>query len=89
MSEEHRGVLGATIAAAARIHGFESSSLKIEIASVAGRADTIVSAKVGVPARELRRTFMPYLAALRSISSDATLDTQDGSVTIQFSYGES
>jgi hypothetical protein len=88
MSEEHRGVVGATIATAARARGFDPAGLSIEIAGVAGRAHAILTTRIDAPKRELRRTFVPYLAALRSISPDATLDTQDGSVTIQFSYGE-
>jgi hypothetical protein len=89
MSEEHRGVVGATVATAARTRGFDPAGLSIEIAGVAGRAHTILTTRIHAPKSEPRRTFLPYLAALRSISPDATLDTQDGSVTIQFSYGES
>ncbi len=89
MSDELRGIVGAIVASAARTHGFDPSSLKIEIAAVAGRAHTIVSSQIAAPRRELRRAYMPYLAALRAVTSDATLDAQDGSVTLQFSYGES
>jgi hypothetical protein len=89
MSEEHRGIVGATVASAARARGFDPTSLTIELAGVAGRAHAILSAHIDAPRRELRTIFLPFLAALRAVSSDATLDAQDGSVTLQFSYGES
>ncbi|NEN06890.1 hypothetical protein G3T36_13570 [Diaminobutyricibacter tongyongensis] len=89
MSEEHRGIVGGTIASAARARGFDPASLSIELAAVGGRAHAIMSARIDSPRRELRTSFMPFLAALRAVSSDATLDVQDGSVTLQFSYGES
>ncbi|HEY2557681.1 MAG TPA: hypothetical protein VGI08_11290 [Diaminobutyricibacter sp.] len=89
MSEQLRGIVGAIVASASRTHGFDPSSLKIEIAAVAGRAHTIMSAGIAAPGPRLRHAFMPYLAALRAVSTDATLDAQDGSVTIQFSYGGS
>jgi hypothetical protein len=87
MSEEQRGIIGATIASAARAHGFDPGSLAIELAGVAGRAHAILSARIDAPRRELRATFLPFLAALRAVTSDATLDVQNGSVTLQFSYG--
>jgi hypothetical protein len=89
MSEEQRGIVGATIASAARARGFDPSSLTIELAGVAGRAHAIVSARIDAPRRELRAIFMPFLASLRAVSTDATLDAQNGSVTLQFSYGGS
>ncbi len=89
MSEQQRGIVGAVIASAGRAQGFDESSLKIELAGVAGRAHAIVTTKIEAPRRELRRIFLPFLAALRSVSSDATLDAQDGIVTLQFSYGKS
>ncbi len=89
MSEELRGIVGAVVASAARTRGFDDSSLKIELAGVAGRAHAIVTAEIDAPKRELLRVFLPFLASLRVVSSDATLDAQDGSVTLQFSYGES
>ena len=88
MSEANRGIVGATVASAARTRGFEPASLTIELAAVGGRAHAIVAAQIEAPRRELRATFMPFLAAIRAVSPDATLDVQDGSVTLQFSYGE-
>lgn len=88
MNEEQRGIVGATVATAARTHGFDATSFRIELAAVADRAHAILSANIAAPRRELRTVFMPFLAALRAVSSDATLDAQDGSVTLQFSYGK-
>lgn len=88
MGTEVRGILSAVISALAEFRGFDKGSLQVELARKRGRPNAALTAVIDARRPALRREFLPYLAALRSVCPDAALDARDGSLTLRFTYSE-
>jgi hypothetical protein len=49
----------------------------------------VLSARVGQPAREVRRELIPFIGALRSVSFDARLVQRGDELLVRFAYAGS
>jgi hypothetical protein len=82
---EQRAIVGAVVAAVARLRGLEPASVRIT-ASDPEYPQFIIAASATDAPREVRRQLLPFLSALQSLSMSTSLRVADGRLRVGFGY---